>query len=166
MKKLNKNGFTLVELIVVIAMLASILVPSLIGYVRKSKLKTANANAKTAYSAVAAVEADCETKGFPIVWNNPVGRWYCNIDRTSVTLNANCSNYEEVIIYEVTRALNGNGNEAGEVAVNVANINGVDTFFCHWRKYNDDVIFGQYPQAIKNIDQCGNRSNFGFFLNV
>ena len=56
MKNSNKKGFTLVELVVVIAIigvLAAILVPSMMGYVKKSRLKTANGNAKTAYNAIA-----------------------------------------------------------------------------------------------------------------
>lgn len=54
MKKKVK-GFTLVELIVVIAIigvLASILVPSMMGFVRKSKYATANANAKEIFNSL------------------------------------------------------------------------------------------------------------------
>ena len=67
MRKTNK-GFTLVELVVVIAIigvLAAILVPSMLTYVRKARLKTANGNAKTAYNALAEFAADAQIKGTP-----------------------------------------------------------------------------------------------------
>lgn len=65
--KTTKKGFTLIELIVVIAIigvLAMILVPSMLGYVRKSKVSSANSAAATVQKAMntSLIELDEEGK--------------------------------------------------------------------------------------------------------
>lgn len=69
MSDVRFKAFTLIELIVVIAIigvLAVILVPSMIGYVTKSRLATANANAKLAYENTATYCTECELEGHPV----------------------------------------------------------------------------------------------------
>ena len=65
MKKKLK-GFTLIELIVVIAIigvLAAILVPSMIGYLRQARAARMNANARSAFSAAQAAISNALSHG-------------------------------------------------------------------------------------------------------
>ena len=77
---MKKKGFTLIELIVVIAIigvLAAILVPAMLGYVKKSKITTANTTAKSIYNAFNSSLTDLDSQDVPI--KKLDGQWK-NID--------------------------------------------------------------------------------------
>lgn len=147
MKNSNKKGFTLVELVVVIAIigvLAAILVPSMMGYVKKSRLKTANGNAKTSYNAVAEYLADMETQG----------------KLKSVT--------NDGALEEAKNALKSNGSDAGMPGTNVESVvtaddfDGTQTWYCQWKKQDGDEIVGQYPEAPQKVGDALTATNIAW----
>lgn len=147
MKKSNKKGFTLVELVVVIAIigvLAAILVPSMMGYVKKSRLQSANSDAKTAYNALVEYIADEDTKGNP----NP------DIDADGNVADWNGETGAKKVIYD---ALSDNGDAAGFVYAGMADElhNGAkNSPFVQWKKGSSDNIIGQYPDPAGDVEKA------------
>ena len=70
-KKLNKKGFTLAELLIVVAIigiLVAISIPIFTSQLRKARLATNQANARAAYAAAVADRLDKETTGAEVTY--------------------------------------------------------------------------------------------------
>jgi type IV pilus assembly protein PilA len=146
MKK-NAKGFTLVELVVVIAIigvLATILVPSMINYIKKARLKSANSNAKLAYNAAADYITEQSVKGV-----SPA-----SLFGTSGKFSGGCVEAGESGLADgdmaVSEALTGNGDEAGVFSITMCKVKNNETaLLAQWKKTDTDEIMGQYPDSIQ-----------------
>ena len=130
-------------------------------YDKKSQLKTANSNSKTAYVALAENLADAETCGYPMdsVFSGSCDEsWQVTPDK--VYDASDPESISEGGAKKIAQALCDNA-DAGYFIVLRVQLNGSDGFAVQWTSDPSGGFFGQYPNAIMSEAYDGGGLSFG-----
>ena len=153
MKSRQHKGFTLVELVVVIAIigvLAAILIPTMMNYVKKAKLKQANANAKLIFNTVTSEAAIIMADGDSVDSDDSLAAG------SGIKIDSN-----------MTSSLTGTQKRLAEAIYKAFKNNGADSGYClyvfgadgklnfsQWSSQQSGAILGQYPDPCSDPDDA------------
>ena len=153
MNKRNKKGFTLVELVVVIAIigvLAAILIPTMMNYVKKSRLRTANSNAKLVFNTAKTAATDQVSDGEAAHSLTVSGK-------PNELVGKATDSYEKKVYEEIARVMKENGDGSGMIALTIDEKTYIG--YAQWTataatEGQSGLLIGQYPDAPKDYDQA------------
>lgn len=153
MIKKQQNGFTLIELVVVIAIigiLAAILIPTMMNYVKKSRLKQANANAKLIFNTVTSEAAVILSEGDNISSNDSLASGVGI--KIEPNMSSSLSGNQKKLADAVYKAFKSNGSDAGYCSYVFSSDGKLS--FSQWSPAQTHSILGQYPNPCSDPDDA------------
>lgn len=159
--KTTKKGFTLIELIVVIAIigvLAAILVPTMLGYVRKSKLSSAGTTASSIYKAINSTLTELDEEGYEVGGNYTLkwtggasGGWTADLASITDSTGAAVSGDKTGVFHKKIANFFADIDKVKSAKAAVFNGNCVALACC-----SDKTYTGTYPSGVITNDNYDN----------